>query len=132
VPIDLRFPIDAGDIFWITLPVQMAAQQQAGGEQHGRRPCIVMSRRAVNNLGKIVVVVPMTTNLANAGGFRVLLPAAEIIRDVGCNSVIETSVALCHQVRAVDKTKFESKMGKLSQNAVLAVQLGLTYLFDIR
>jgi len=32
----------------------------------------------------------------------------------------------------VDKRKLEDKFGKLSYNAILAVQLGLAYVFDIR
>ncbi len=123
--IDPATPIDPGDIFWITLP------RQGGSEQSGRRPCIVMSRRLLNQ-ENTVVVVPMSTNLAQAAAHKIQLPITEIIKDVGCTSEIKPSVALCHQVRAVDKRAFESKIGKLSTNAVLAVQLGLTYLFDIR
>ena len=123
--IDPSAPIDPGDIFWITLP------SQGGSEQSGRRPCIVMSRRSLNR-ENTVVVVPMSTNVARACGHKIALPETEIIKDIGCTSEIKPSVALCHQVRAVDKRAFESKIGKLSTNAVLAVQLGLTYLFDIR
>jgi mRNA-degrading endonuclease toxin of MazEF toxin-antitoxin module len=74
----------------------------------------------------------MSTNVTRANSFNVLLPANEIIRDVGCTSEIKDSVALCQHVRVVDKRAFENKIGKLSQNAVLAVQLGLAFLFDIR
>jgi mRNA-degrading endonuclease toxin of MazEF toxin-antitoxin module len=123
--IDPSIPLDPGDIYWVALP------SQGGSEQSGRRPCIVMSRRTVNT-GNTVVVVPMTTNISRATAWRVALPVTEIIKDLGCTSEIKTSVALCHQVRAVDRKAFEGKIGKLSQNAVLAVQLGLSYLFDIR
>ena len=125
MPIDPAIPVDPGEIFWITLPMQR------GSEQSGRRPCIVMSRRSVNT-GNTVVIVPMSTNTDRAGAYRVLLPVTEIIKDVSCASEIRTSVALCGHVRVVDKRAFESKIGKLSQNAILAVQLGLSYLFDIR
>jgi mRNA-degrading endonuclease toxin of MazEF toxin-antitoxin module len=114
--IDPSIPLDPGDIFWITLPFQ------GGSEQAGRRPCIVMSRRYTNR-GNTVVVVPMSTNVGKANAYNVLLPVSEIIKDVGCTSVIDASVALCSQVRAADKRAFESKIGKLSQNAALAVQL---------
>lgn len=42
------------------------------------------------------------------------------------------SVALCGQVTMVDKRKLGDRCGRLSANAVLAVQLGLSYVFDIR
>jgi mRNA interferase MazF len=125
VALDPATPLDPGDIYWINLPYQ------GGSEQAGRRPCIVMSRRSLNT-GNTVVVVPMTTNLKKATAWRVQLPVNEIIKDIGCQTEVQSSVALCHQVRAVDKRQFDSKIGKLSQSAVLSVQLGITYLFEIR
>ena len=73
----------------------------------------------------------MSTNTARASAHKVLLPTSELIKDIGCVSEIKTSVALCDQVRAVDRKAFDSRIGQLSQNAVLAIQLGLSYLFDI-
>jgi mRNA interferase MazF len=123
--LDPSTPLDPGDIYWINLPYQ------GGSEQAGRRPCIVMSRRSLNT-ANTVVVVPMSTNLKNCTAWRVQIPVNEIVKDIGCTGAIQTSVALCHQVRAVDKRQFDTKIGKLSQLAVLSVQLGLTYLFEIR
>jgi mRNA-degrading endonuclease toxin of MazEF toxin-antitoxin module len=79
-----------------------------------------------------VVVVPMSTNLKKASSYNITIPAAEIVKDVNSRSTIVDSVALCGQVFAVDKRKFEDRLGKLSHAARVAVQLGLSYLFDIR
>jgi mRNA-degrading endonuclease toxin of MazEF toxin-antitoxin module len=117
--------VNPGDIYWITIPTR------GGREQEGRRPCIVMSRLTVNQ-GNPVVVVPMTTNLSKANAYNIKIPAQEIVRDIASTSVIQDSVALCGQCFAIDKRKFEDKIGKLSQLAIIAVQLGLSYLFDIR
>jgi mRNA-degrading endonuclease toxin of MazEF toxin-antitoxin module len=46
-------------------------------------------------------------------------------------SEIEDCVALCGQVTTVDKKYFENRIGKLSQNAVLSVQLGLIHVFEL-
>src|SRR5712692_10068077 len=118
-------PVNTGEIYWITLP------SKGGREQEGRRPCIVMSRPAINR-GNPVVVVPMTTNKEKASAYNIAIPAVEIIKDVSSASTIVDSVALCGQVFAVDKRKFEDKLGNLSHLAILSVQLGLSYLFDIR
>lgn len=118
-------PLDAGEIYWI------AIAPKGGREQEGRRPCIVMSRRAIN-AGNPVVVVPMTTNLKKANSYNISIPANEIIKDVSSASTIVDSVALCGQVFAVDKRKFEDRLGKLSHLAIVSVQLGLSYLFDFR
>lgn len=118
-------PIDQGEIYWITLP------DRKGREQHGRRPCIIMSRKLVNN-GNPVIAVPMTSETRKATAYNIQIPASEIVKDLACKTVVVNSVALCGQVFMVDKRKLEEKLGKLSLNAVFAVQLGLANLFDIR
>lgn len=98
-------PVDQGDIYWITLP------SKGGREQHGRRPCVVMSRKAVN-AGNPVVVVPLTSNMTKANAYNIQIPAPEIIRDVGSTSQIVDSVALCGQhsrlISVSLKTNWES------------------------
>jgi mRNA-degrading endonuclease toxin of MazEF toxin-antitoxin module len=86
----------------------------------------------VNQAGRTVVVVPLSTKIEKANSYRILLPASEITRDLSSQSTIENSVALCDHIREIDKSRLQSKMGKLSQNAVFAVQLGLANIFDIR
>jgi mRNA-degrading endonuclease toxin of MazEF toxin-antitoxin module len=41
-------------------------------------------------------------------------------------------VAKTDQVRVIDKTRLEQKIGRLSQTAILAVTHGLAFVFDIR
>lgn len=118
-------PVDQGDIYWITLP------NRGGREQHGRRPCVVMTRRSLN-MGNPVVAVPLTSETRRACAWNIKIPAGEIIKDINSKSNVVDSVALCGQVFMVDKRKFEDRLGKLSTNAILAVQLGLAYVFDIR
>jgi len=125
MPLSENSPIDQGEIYWFTLP------DRGGREQRGRRPCIVMSRRSINS-GNPVVLVPMTSNTSRANSYNILIPTNEIVRDICSSSAIKDSVAQCGQVFMLDKRKLEDKLGKLSQNAVLAVQLGLSYVFDIR
>jgi mRNA-degrading endonuclease toxin of MazEF toxin-antitoxin module len=90
-----------------------------------------MSRKLVNN-GNPVVAVPMTSKKHKANAYNIAIPANEIVRDLASKAPIVDSVALCGQVFMVDKRKLEEKLGKLSLNAVFAVQLGLANLFDIR
>ena len=118
-------PIEQGEIYWITLP------DRKGREQYGRRPCIIMSRKTINN-GNPVVAVPMTSEKKYSNAHNIAIPANEVVRDLTSKTVILDSVALCGQVFMVDKRKLEERLGKLSLNAVFAVQLGLAYLFDIR
>jgi mRNA-degrading endonuclease toxin of MazEF toxin-antitoxin module len=117
---------EKGDIFWVTLTGE-------GSVQRGRRPCVVMSRLSVNNAGKTIVIVPLTTETRTANlYYRIFIPAAEMIKDPGCASALLDSVAKCDHVRVLDKTQLESKIGKLTYTAVIAVELGLSFVFDIR
>lgn len=94
--------------------------------------CIVMSRLSVNNAGSTVVVVPMTTSGSANQYYRIQLPAEEILRDPSCTSTIVKSIAKCDHVRVIDKALLESRIGKLTHTAMIAVELGLAFVFDIR
>ena len=74
----------------------------------------------------------MTSETRKANASNIQIPANEIVKDISSSSTVVDSVALCGQVFMVDKRKLETRLGKLSYNAVLAVQLGLAYVFDIR
>ena len=125
-----------GDIYWVDIP----SDQTAGAEQYGRRPFIVMSRTNVNRRLKTVVVVPMSTlgstvtqeSLASEPPFRIMIPVAHITKDVLCTSTLSLSVAKADQVRVIDKSRLGSKIGKLSDNAIVSVGVGLADVFDIR
>jgi mRNA-degrading endonuclease toxin of MazEF toxin-antitoxin module len=121
--------VSQGDIYWVTV----RPSETRGSEQHGRRPFIVMSRLAVNKAVKTVVAVPMSTqDVINQPPYRIVIPIAEITKDVLCTSRLELSVAKTDQVRVIDQSRLEEKIGRLSQTATLAVALGLAYIFDIR
>jgi mRNA-degrading endonuclease toxin of MazEF toxin-antitoxin module len=108
-------------------------KEAVGSEQSGDRIWIVMSRKALNG-NNTVMVVPATTRIAKAHkypGFCILLPAQEQIPIIGQSSAIDRA-ALCHQARVFDKSRFREKWGKLSLSAVASIQLGISYVFDIR
>jgi mRNA-degrading endonuclease toxin of MazEF toxin-antitoxin module len=125
-----------GEIYWVNIP----ANQVAGSEQSGNRPCIVMSRTSLNRRLNTVIVVPMTTHsgtvtpesLQNQPPFRIMVPVTHIAKDVTCTSTLSLSVAKADQARVIDKTRLGSKIGRLSPTAVVAVGAGLANVFDIR
>jgi mRNA interferase MazF len=110
---------------------QAALLTTSGSEQAGLRPYIIVSRDSVNKDKPTAVGVPLTTRVQKANSYRILLPAAELISDVGCLP-FQDSVALCDHIRVVNKDQIKKKIGSLSQNALLAVELGLLFVFDIR
>ena len=74
-----------------------------GSEIRKTRPAVVVSVDALNQARRTVVVVP----LSSAAPARPPLVVA-------VESVGPGSVAVCDQIRAVDKTRLVSKMGQLS------------------
>jgi mRNA-degrading endonuclease toxin of MazEF toxin-antitoxin module len=123
--------IKQGDIYWVDIP----QSQTVGSEQYNRRPYVVVSRTLVNRNGKTVVGVPLTTSAVldvSQPPHRIVIPAKEIVRDIGFTGEIKDSIAKTDHVRVLDKTRLNKKMGTLSNTAFVAVGLGLGFLFDLR
>ena len=119
--------VEQGDIYWVNPP------SATGSEQAGRRPYVIVSRLAVNRAGKTVVAIPLSSKTHKANpSFRIRIPVSEMIRDISCASPLVDSVALCDHIRVLDHSLLRERIGKLSHTAVLAVLLGLEFLFDIR
>jgi mRNA-degrading endonuclease toxin of MazEF toxin-antitoxin module len=121
-----------GDIYWVDIP----ASQAVGSEQYKRRPYVIVSRTAVNRTCNTVVGVPLSTSVDPSKTikhpFRILIPPTEIVRDVGYNGEIKVSLAKTDQVRVLDKSRLQNRMGALSATATAAAVGGLAFLFDIR
>lgn len=94
-----------------------------GSEQGGRRPVIVVSNDMGNRHGSTVVVVPITT------GQKAVLPTH--VRVGGRAGLDARSIALCEQVRTVDKRRLSAPLGKIGAQgmaligAALETELGL-------
>jgi mRNA interferase MazF len=76
---------DAGDLIWISM------SPQAGQEQAGRRPALVLSPKRYNDKAGLLLAVPVTTK-AKGYPFEVALP--------GESSIV--GVILADQVRSLD------------------------------
>lgn len=104
----------------------------SGSEQAGLRPYVIVSRDNVNKGKPTAVGVPLSTKTHKANSYRILLPVAELITEVGSGFQFQDSVALCDHVRVMDTDRIRKRIGQLSENAKLAVALGLAFIFDIR
>ena len=58
---------DAGDLIWLTF------DPQAGHEQRGRRPALILSPRAYNAKARLVIACPITSHVKGYP-FEVSLP----------------------------------------------------------
>ena len=87
---------DSGDFVWLTF------DPQAGHEQAGRRPALVLSPRIYNQKSGLALVCPVT-NQAKGYPFEVPVPVA----------LEAKGVVLADQVKSIDwKARRAEKMGR--------------------
>jgi mRNA interferase MazF len=90
-------------VYWVDL------EPTYGSQQRGRRPCLVLTEDAINAARRTVGVIPLSSSPSVAPPIVVAIPS------LGANSV-----ALCDQLRAVDKTKISKRIA-----AITAVEMAL-------
>lgn len=78
-----------------------------GSEQSGMRPIIVFQNNLISRFSTTAIAIPLTTNLRRAS-----LPTCMLIRQSE-GGLAQDSVALCHQMRVLDKTRLQRKLGEL-------------------
>lgn len=98
-----------------------------GSEQGRSRPVIVISVSALNNILPVVNVIPVTSLKPNRQIYpnEALLPAST-------GGLTRDSIALCYQIRTLDKHRFTERFGvigdevaRLSITDALRFQLGM-------
>ncbi len=105
-----------GDVYWADI------MPRSGSEQGGRRPVIIVSHDAFNEVPgwRSVIVVPVSTSAAQAkrGPTAVYLPK-------GAGGLKKESVALCHQITTLDREKIAEQIGILALDTLKAIEEGI-------
>jgi mRNA interferase MazF len=111
-----------GDVFWADVGAR------DGSAQAGRRPVIVISHDGFNEVPtwRSIIVVPVTTSEAQTRRGPTAVPLA-----VGTAGLKQASVAVCHQVATLDRSKLADKIGTLSADALARVETGLRVALDL-
>ena len=111
-----------GEIYWADL------SPRSGSEQRGRRPVIVLSHDAFNQTPgwRSIIVVPISTSAAQAkrGLTAIALPQ-------GAGGLPKESIALCHQVTTLDRTKLSQRIGALKPDLLGKIEAGLKAALDL-
>jgi mRNA interferase MazF len=79
-----------------------------GSEQAGTRPVIIFQNNIVSQFSTTTIAIPLTTNQRRAS-----LPICLLIQQ-GDGGLTEDSVALCFQLRVLDKARLIRKLGELN------------------
>jgi mRNA interferase MazF len=81
-----------------------------GSEQAGMRPVLVVSRERINQLLPVANVVPLTSRKSP---HRTIYPN-EVLLPAGVAGLKVDSIALCYQIRTLDKSRLVQTIGELS------------------
>ncbi len=101
-------------IWWVNFdPAQ-------GSEIRKARPAIVVTADALNRARRTVVVVPLSTGPQPRPPIVVATPSAGV-----------TSVAVCDQIRAVDKRRLTQNRGRLSAADLRSIEDGLRRILEL-
>jgi mRNA interferase MazF len=112
-------PAKRGEVWFVDL-----GQPKEDHEQAGRRPAVIFQTDDLSPLST-VVIIPLTTQLKRAGfANTVLIPAREAGQE-------HASVALCHQLRALDRRKLIRKIGELVPERLSEIELGVVFVLGI-
>jgi mRNA interferase MazF len=87
-----------------------------GSEQAGTRPVIIFQNDIVSQFSTTTIAIPLTTNQR-----RALLPICLLINQ-GEGGLTQDSVALCFQMRVLDKTRLVRKLGQLNPDTITQLE----------
>jgi mRNA interferase MazF len=118
-----------GDIFWAEFP----EDESVGSEQRGRRPALIVSADIINRSLPIVIVVPLTSNVAKKNRqFRIAIPESQKIQEPGTSGCPGESIALTEQVRMMSTTRLDNRrVARVTGSAIGAVEAGLSFVLSI-
>ena len=115
--------MDRGDVIRVQLPRPAG---RAGREQFGTRPAIVIQENAATANLSTVVVVPLTSNRSAER-----LDGSLLVHPSATNGLTTISVALTQQIRAIDKSRVEGVIGRLSSEDMNEIDSALRRLLSL-
>ena len=103
-----------GDIYWVNL------DPTVGSEIRKKRPCALVGATPINDARRTILVLP----LSSAGTPRP--PLAIQVESLG-----RKVVAVCDQIRAVDKSRLQGKAGTLKTGDLKKIDDGLRQILSL-
>jgi mRNA interferase MazF len=96
-----------------------------GHEQGGRRPVLIIQNDIGNQFSPITIVAPLTTS------FSQKIYPTEVRLVAGTGGLSQVSSVLLNQIKAIDKSRLEERIGKLDEwvmhrvDEAIKISLGL-------
>ena len=99
-------------------------EPKEGHEQAGQPPVVIFQTDELSRLDT-VVVIPLTKQQKRAGfANTVFIPAQEAGQD-------HPSVALCHQIRVLDRRKLIHRIGRLPAERLSEIEVATVFVLGI-
>jgi len=110
----MELNLKRGDVYWVDL------NPTRGSEIQKMRPCVLVGATPISQARRTVLVVPLST----AGKPRppIAIPAFYLGKQV---------VAVCDQIRAVDKARLIKDAGSLPKEDMIALDAGLRHVLSL-
>lgn len=106
--------MNRGDIYWVDLsPTQ-------GSEIKKIRPCVLIGATPINKARSTVVVVPLSTSGK---------PRPPLVIPLQCDG--KGVVAVCDQIRSVDKSRLRKQVGELSTSDLASLDDSLRQVLSL-
>ena len=109
-----------GDVYYVRI-----GNEGVGSEQKGDRYCVIIQNNVGNKYSPTVIVAFVSTSIHKAK-----LPTHIEINNSN-SGIPEPSIIMCEQLRTIDKSRLERKVGHLDMNKkqelnrALCISLGL-------
>ena len=113
-PVTVPTQVKRGEVWWVDL------DPTRGSEIRKMRPAVVLTANALNRARRTVVVVPLSTGPAPRPPIVVATPSAGV-----------DSVAVCDQVRAVDKGRLTRCTGQLTPTDLRSLENGVRAILEL-
>ena len=96
-----------------------------GSEQGGYRPVVIIQNNTGNQHAPTVIAVPVTSS-----AFKPALPTHAPLPS-GEGGLWRDSIALCEQVRTLEKARLDRRLGAVSARAMRDIEKALQISLDI-
>lgn len=107
--------LNRGETYWVNL------DPTKGSEIRKMRPCVLVGVTPINRARRTVVVIPLSSSER--------LPRPPLTVQVTCMN--KPAVAVCDQVRAVDKTRLVKHIGSLSRPDLAKIDSSLKQILSL-
>ena len=108
-----------GEVWWVDF-----GGGPAGSEPKFSRPAVIIQSDDFERLNTLIVV-PTTSQLRRAS------QSGSVRIKAGIGGLQEDSVALCHQLTCLDRSRLVEKLGELRQEELSEIEIAVAYVLGL-